>query len=485
MQPYKASLQRTNLFINGKWQPGHSTFPVINPATGEKIADVADAAPDHCLQAIEAADAAFGSWSITPPKQRSELLKSWYALIVQNAEALAALLTSEQGKPLAEAKAEIAYGASFIEWFAEECRRSYGETIPSPVKGKRMLTIRQPVGVVAAITPWNFPVAMVTRKIAPALAAGCTVVLKPAEDTPLCALALAELASQAGIPAGVLNVITTSDAPAIGGILTTHHLIRKLSFTGSTEVGKILMQQCASGVKRLSLELGGNAPVIIFDDADLDTAIAGTLASKYRNAGQTCVCGNRIFVQRGIYDRFLERYRSEVERLNVGNGTDAGVQIGPLINSEGLSKVKRLLEDAVAKGAVVACGGKPHPAGELFFEPTILTSCTAGMDLSREEIFGPVSALYSFETEDEVVGAANGTAYGLAAYFFSRDISRVIRVAERLEYGIIGVNEGIISHAEAPFGGMKESGFGKEGSYYGLEEYLETKYICIGVSEEL
>jgi succinate-semialdehyde dehydrogenase / glutarate-semialdehyde dehydrogenase len=480
MQLQNAALLQTGIFINNAWNNTASVFRVTDPATGKLIAEVSDAGETECLQAINAAEAAFNTWGKTTAKERAVILRKWFDLITQNTTDLALLLTTEQGKPLAEAKGEVQYGASFIEWNAEECKRAYGEVIPTPAGSKRLLTIKQPIGVVAAITPWNFPVAMVTRKIAPALAAGCTVVLKPAEATPLCALALAQLAMEAGLPAGVLNIVPTSDASSTGKVLTTHTAIKKLSFTGSTEVGKILMEQCASTVKRLSLELGGNAPVIVFDDADMDIAIKGTLASKYRNAGQTCVCANRIFIQRNIYPQFIDRYTAAVTDMKVGNGTEEGVQIGPLINEEGINKVKRLLYDATEKGAEILTGGKMHSAGELFFEPTIVTNCSTQMQLSKEEIFGPVSSVFIFDTEEEVIALANHTQYGLAAYFFSNNIDRIWRVAEALDYGMVGINEGIISHAEAPFGGMKESGFGKEGSWYGLEEYLETKYICIG-----
>jgi succinate-semialdehyde dehydrogenase / glutarate-semialdehyde dehydrogenase len=480
MKLQNTTLLQTGVFINNNWIKTSSSFSVLNPATGEMVTEVSDGGEAECLQAIEAASVALKKWSSITAKERSAILRKWFSLITQNTDDLALLLTTEQGKPLSEAKGEIQYGASFIEWNAEECKRSYGETIPTPATSKRLLTIKQPIGVVAAITPWNFPVAMITRKIAPALAAGCTVVLKPAADTPLCALALAQLSVEAGFPAGVLNIVPTSKASLIGKILTTHPAIKKLSFTGSTEVGKILMEQCASTVKRLSLELGGNAPVIVFDDADIDIAVKGTIATKYRNAGQTCVCANRIFIQRSIYPAFIQKYKAAVGDLKVGNGTDEGVTIGPLINEEGINKVKRLLYDATEKGAEIIVGGKPDTAGELFFEPTIITHCTMEMQLSKEEIFGPVSSIFLFDTEDEAIQLANNTEYGLAAYFFSNNINRIWKIAEQLDYGIIGINEGLISHAEAPFGGVKESGFGKEGSYYGLEEYLETKYICIG-----
>ncbi len=477
-----SNLLYNRVFINNEWIECSGKFPVYNPASGEIISEVQNASESECLKAIIAASYAFDAWSRAIAKERATILKKWYHLIIQNTNELAALLTAEQGKPFSEAKGEVHYGASFVEWYAEECRRTYGETIPSPVAKKRLLTIKQPIGVVAAITPWNFPVAMITRKIAPALAAGCTVILKPAEDTPLCALALAHLGMEAGLPAGVLNVIPTSNPIAIGKMLTSHPAIKKISFTGSTEVGKVLMQQCASTVKKLSLELGGNAPVIIFDDADVDLAVKGTLASKYRNAGQTCVCANRIFVQRSIYASFIEKYKHSVAGLKVGNGTVDDNEIGPLINEEGINKVKRLLYDATEKGAEVIIGGQQHEAGDLFFQPTIISNCTEEMLLSKEEIFGPVSAVYLFDSEEEAIQLANTTEYGLAAYFFSNDVNRCWRLAEQLQYGIIGINEGLISHAEAPFGGVKESGFGKEGSHYGIEEYMDTKYICFGGS---
>ncbi|MFL9481802.1 NAD-dependent succinate-semialdehyde dehydrogenase [Chitinophagaceae bacterium LWZ2-11] len=480
MQLSDGSLLQSGSFINNEWISITKTFPVFNPATGEKIIDVSDSGEQETLQAIDAAEKAFPQWSNLTAKERGDILKNWFSLIIQNTTDLALLLTTEQGKPLAEARGEVAYGASFIEWFAEDCRRAYGETIPTPDKHKRLLTIKHAIGVVAAITPWNFPIAMITRKIAPALAAGCTVVLKPAEDTPLSALALAYLAKEAGFPEGVLNIVTSIQASEVGKILTTHPAIKKVSFTGSTEVGKILMHQASSTVKKMSLELGGNAPCIIFDDADIETAVKGTIATKYRNAGQTCVCANRILVQKGIYNAFMKRYTEEVVKFKIGSGVTEGVFIGPLINEEAINKVKRLLFDATEKGAVITLGGKQHEAGELFFETTILTGCTTDMLLSNEEIFGPVSAIYSFETEQDAIDLSNNTQYGLAAYFFSENISRVWRVAEKLQYGIIGINEGLISHAEAPFGGVKESGYGKEGSHYGLEEYLTTKYLCIG-----
>jgi succinate-semialdehyde dehydrogenase/glutarate-semialdehyde dehydrogenase len=474
------SLLQSALFINNNWVNTEKTFPVYNPATNEKIIDVADGGMSETEQAIQAASAALIIWSALTAKERSHILKRWFYFIIQNTNDLALLLTTEQGKPLAEAEGEVVYGASFIEWYAEECRRIYGETIPTPANNKRLLTIKQPIGVVAAITPWNFPIAMITRKIAPALASGCTVVLKPAEDTPLCALALAHLAKEAGLPAGVLNVITTMNAAEVGKILTTHPIIKKVSFTGSTEVGRLLMEQSSSTLKKMSLELGGNAPCIVFDDANIEVAVKGTIASKYRNAGQTCVCANRILVQKNIYEAFMKRYTEEVAKLVIGNGVHNHVQIGPLINEDAINKVKRLLFDAAEKGATITLGGHVHEAGNLFFETTIVTHCTTKMQLSREEIFGPVSAIYVFDSEADAIELANNTPYGLAAYFFSENIQRIWRVAEHLQYGMIGVNEGIISYAEAPFGGIKQSGFGKEGGYYGIEEYLTTKYVCIG-----
>jgi succinate-semialdehyde dehydrogenase/glutarate-semialdehyde dehydrogenase len=475
------NLLQQHAFINNNWVSCSTTFSVYNPATGQSIIDVSNAGEAETMQAIDAAAQAFVSWSNNTAKERSLVLRKWFELILANADDLALLLTTEQGKPLAEAKNEVLYGASFIEWFAEECKRVYGETIPTPVSTKRMMTIKQPIGVVAAITPWNFPIAMATRKIAPAIAAGCTVVLKPSKDTPLCALALAYLAKEAGLPNGVLNVITSTKTNEVGKLLTTHPSIKKVSFTGSTEVGKILMEQSSSTVKKLSLELGGNAPCIVFDDADLDIAVKGSLATKYRNAGQTCVCANRILVQRNIYEPFMETYTKAVRALKVGNGVDEGVTIGPLINEAAINKVKRLLYDATEKGAVITLGGQQHEAGELFFQPTIVTGCTRDMQLAQDEIFGPVSSVFVFDTEAEAIALSNDTPYGLAAYFFTQNISSVYRVVEQLDYGIIGVNEGIISHAEAPFGGIKQSGFGKEGSKYGIEDYLNTKYVCVGV----
>ena len=475
-------LVKEKSFVNNKWIDADSkkTFPVVNPANGEVIANVTDCGEAETESAIRVAHKAFSLWKNKTAKERSGLMKKWFDLINLNADDLALLMTTEQGKPFTEAKGEVSYGASFIEWFAEEARRVYGDVIPTPSNDKRLIVLKQPIGVVAAITPWNFPIAMITRKIAPAIAAGCTVVLKPASQTPLSALALAELAMQAGIPAGVINIITTSDSATVGKVLTEHKLVSKFSFTGSTATGKLLMQQCASTVKKVSLELGGNAPLIVFDDADIEQAVKGTIASKYRNAGQTCVCANRIFVQQKIYTAFMKEYKKAVKALKVGDGTKQDVNIGPLINADALKKVNDLLKDATKKGATISIGGSEHKGGKLFFQPTIIEGCTSKMKLSREEIFGPVSAIYKFSTEEEVIAMANDTEFGLAAYFFSQNINRVWRVAEQLEHGIIGVNEGIISHAEAPFGGMKESGIGREGSKYGIEEYLEVKYVCLG-----
>jgi succinate-semialdehyde dehydrogenase/glutarate-semialdehyde dehydrogenase len=408
---------------------------------------------------------------------RAAVLRRWHDLILENTDDLGLLMTLEQGKPLAEAKGEVKYGASFIEWFAAECQRAYGDIIPPHAAGLRLLVTKQPVGVVAAITPWNFPVAMITRKVAPALAAGCTVVLKPSEETPLSALALAELANRAGFPPGVLNIVTGMDAPAIGRVLTGSTVVRKLSFTGSTEVGKLLMRQSADTVKKISLELGGNAPFIVFDDADIDAAVEGAVISKYRNAGQTCVCANRIYVQSGVYEKFLEKFSAAVQKQKVGPGTEQGVTIGPLINQEALEKVERLVDDAFGKGARILTGGKSMTG--TFYEPTVLADVTKGMDILGEEIFGPVAPVIRFETEEAVIEMANDTPYGLASYFYGRDIGRVFRVAEALDYGMVGVNTGLIATAVAPFGGMKESGIGREGSKYGLEEFMEVKYVCI------
>lgn len=484
IQLINPELLQTRIYINNKWLDASSgkTFGVFNPADGSLVANVANAGVHETNTAIDAAAKAFKNWSHQTAKTRSAILQKWFDLLIKNEDDLALLLTTEQGKPLAEAKDEVQYGASFIEWFAEEARRVYGDVIPSPAANKRMLTLKQPIGVVAAITPWNFPIAMLTRKIAPALAAGCTVIVKPAEDTPLCALALAQLAKEAGLPDGVLNVLPTLQAAEVGEVLTTHPSVAKVSFTGSTEVGRILMKQSSSTVKKMSVELGGNAPVIVFDDADIDVAVKGAIASKYRNAGQTCVSANRLYVQRSIYSSFIAKYKEAVSELRVGNGVKENVQIGPLINKEAVEKVQRLLKDALTKGAEIIMGGDKNDDDNLFYPPTIITHCTQEMALSKEEIFGPVAAIYIFDTEEEAIALANATEYGLAAYFFTQNISRAWRVAEQLQYGMIGINEGLISHAEAPFGGVKQSGYGREGSRYGMDEYLSIKYLCLGIA---
>ena len=474
-----STLLRHQSYINGEWIDADSrkTFPVFNPANNEILSQVADCGATETQRAIAAADAALADWRSKTATIRAGILRRWHDLILENAEDLGLLMTLEQGKPLAEACGEVRYGATFIEWFAEEGKRAYGDIIPPHQPGLRLLVSKQPVGVVAAITPWNFPNAMITRKVAPALAAGCTVVIKPSEETPLSALALAELATRAGFPPGVINIITGIDAPAIGKALTDSTVVRKLSFTGSTEVGKLLMRQSADTVKKISLELGGNAPFIVFDDADLDAAVEGAIVSKYRNAGQTCVCANRILVQSGIYEAFLEKFIPAVQQQKVGAGTEKGISIGPLINTEALDKVQRLVGDATKKGARLLTGG--HVLSGTFFEATVLADVTSGMDIMHEEIFGPVAPVTRFETEQEAIQIANDTPYGLAAYFYGRDIGRVFRVAEALDYGMIGVNTGLVATTVAPFGGMKESGIGREGSKYGLDEFLEIKYICI------
>ncbi|GAA0586155.1 NADP-dependent succinate-semialdehyde dehydrogenase [Caenispirillum bisanense] len=477
-----AKLLRDKAYIDGAWAGADSgkTFAVTNPADGKELAQVPDMGAAETRRAIEAADRALPGWRAKTAKERATILRKWFELIMAAQEDLAKIMTAEQGKPLAEARGEVAYGASFIEWFAEEGKRIYGDVIPSHGADKRILVLKQPIGVVAAITPWNFPNAMITRKCAPALAAGCTVVIKPGEDTPLSALALAELAERAGIPAGVFNIVTTANAKEVGGELTANPIVRKLSFTGSTQIGKLLMQQCAGTVKKVSLELGGNAPFIVFDDADLDAAVAGAMMSKYRNAGQTCVCANRILVQSSVYDAFAAKLAEAVRKMKVGSGFEEGVTTGPLINEKGIAKVERLVEDAVAKGAKVEIGGKRHEAGSNFYEPTILTNVSKDMELFSEEIFGPVAPLFKFDTEEEAIRMANDTQYGLAAYFYARDIGRIWRVSEALEYGILGINEGIISTEVAPFGGIKESGIGREGSKYGMDDFIEIKYLCMG-----
>jgi len=470
----------TSAYIGGEWVTSTAQFAVTNPATGLEIARVPNLTPADTLRAIDAASAALPAWAAKTAKERAGVLRRWYELMVAETEMLAQLMTAEQGKPLAESRGEVAYGASFVEWFAEEGKRAYGRTIPTTAANKRYLTIKQPIGVVAAITPWNFPIAMITRKVAPALAAGCTIVVKPAEDTPLCALALAKLAEKAGVPAGVLNIVTTLDARGTGEVLCADPRVRKLTFTGSTEVGKILYRQCADTVKKLTLELGGNAPLLIFDDADLDQAVAGAMASKYRNAGQTCVCANRFLVQSGIYDRFAEALAKAAEKLVVGPGTAAGVNVGPLINADAIAKVESLMSDALKKGGQIKTGGRKDAAGPLFFKPTVLTGVTTDMDIVSQEIFGPVASLIRFETDEEAIALANDTPFGLAAYLFSQNLPRAWKAAEKLEAGMVGVNEGIFSNEVVPFGGVKESGLGREGAAEGLDEYLETKFICLG-----
>ncbi|MBQ0817857.1 MAG: NAD-dependent succinate-semialdehyde dehydrogenase [Methyloceanibacter sp.] len=478
MQLNDPSIARDQCLIGGKWT-GMRTLNVTNPATGAEIGCVPDFGQKETRAAIEAANAAFSEWSGKLAKERAVILRRWYELQRDHKEDLALIVTSEQGKPLAEARAEVDYAASFTEFYAEEAKRIYGEIIPTSKKSGRMLVLKQPVGVVGAITPWNFPLAMITRKISPALAAGCTVVVKPAPETPLCALALAELAVRAGVPPGVLNVVT-GDPEAIGGELTSNPLVRMITFTGSTEVGKLLMRQSAATVKKLSLELGGNAPFIVFDDADVDAAVEGALASKYRNSGQTCVSADRILVQDGIYDSFAGKLAAEVAKLKVGAGTEEGVVQGPLIHEAAIAKVAAHVEDAVTRGAKVLTGGNRHALGGTFFEPTVLTEVTSDMTIAQEETFGPVAPLFRFRDEDEAVALANGTPYGLAAFFYTRDLSRSWRVAEALEYGMIGLNEGIISSELAPFGGVKESGQGREGSHHGIDEFVELKYVMMG-----
>jgi succinate-semialdehyde dehydrogenase/glutarate-semialdehyde dehydrogenase len=474
-------LLRQKCYVGGAWSDADDgkVIAVKNPATGALIGTVPRMGTAETRRAIEAANAAWPAWRARTAKERAGLLRRWFDLMLANQEDLAVLMTAEQGKPLAESRGEIAYAASFIEWFAEEAKRVYGDTIPSHARDKRIVVVKEPVGVVAAITPWNFPSAMITRKAGPALAAGCPVVVKPATATPFSALALAELAERAGIPPGVFNVVTGASGP-IGKELTTNPIVRKLTFTGSTEIGKQLMEQCASTVKKVSLELGGNAPFLVFDDADLDAAIEGALASKYRNSGQTCVCTNRLLVQDGVYGAFTAKLAEAVAKLKVGNGLEAGTQQGPLIDVAAVQKVEEHIADALAKGARVVCGGKRHALGGTFFEPTVLVDATPRMAVAREETFGPLAPVFRFSTEAEAIRLANDTEFGLAAYFYTRDLSRAWRVAEGLEYGIVGINTGLISTEVAPFGGMKESGTGREGSKYGIEDYLEIKYLCLG-----
>ncbi|WP_042303427.1 NAD-dependent succinate-semialdehyde dehydrogenase [Paraburkholderia kururiensis] len=476
------SLLQTKAYLAGEWQGADdgSTFDVVNPATGERIASVPRMGAPETRRAIAAANAAWPAWRAKTAKERSQVLRKWYDLMVQHADDLALILTTEQGKPLAEAKGEILYAASFIEWFSEEGKRVYGDTIPTPAGDKRIVVTKEPVGVCAAITPWNFPAAMITRKVGPAMAAGCPIVVKPAEATPLSALALAVLAERAGVPKGVFSVVT-GDPKAIGGELTGNATVRKLSFTGSTAVGRLLMAQCAPTVKKVSLELGGNAPFIVFDDADLDAAVAGAIASKYRNSGQTCVCTNRFYVHERVYDAFAAKLQEAVMQLKVGRGTEPGVVQGPLINEAAVLKVESHIEDALAKGARVLTGGKRHALGHGFFEPTVLADVTPAMKVAREETFGPLAPLFRFSSDEEVVRLANDTEFGLASYFYSRDIGRVWRVAEALEYGMVGINTGLISNEVAPFGGVKQSGLGREGSHYGIDDYVVIKYLCMGV----
>ncbi|NQE61031.1 NAD-dependent succinate-semialdehyde dehydrogenase [Caulobacter sp. RHG1] len=475
------SLVETAAFIDGLWIEGDDSFDVTNPADGTLIAQVADLGASETRVAIGAAHRALPAWSAKTAKERGAILRRWSDLMLAHADDLARLMTAEQGKPLAESKGEVAYGAAFIDWFADEAKRAYGHTIPTPMPGKRLASIKQPIGVCAAIAPWNFPIAMITRKVGPALAAGCTVVVKPAAETPLCALAIARLAVEAGVPAGVLNVVTGKDSSAIGKALCDDSRVRKLSFTGSTPVGKILYEQCAGTMKKLSLELGGNAPFIVFDDADLEAAVDGAIASKYRNTGQTCVCANRLIVQAGIHDAFVARLSEKVDVLKVGNGMTEGVQIGPLINAKAMRKVGDLVNEAVLAGAYVTVGGGDDPFDpQRFFSPTVLVNVTPDMRLFQEEIFGPVAPIVKFTTEEQAIELANATPFGLAAYFYSRDVGRCWRVAEAIEAGMVGINEGLISTEVAPFGGVKESGLGREGASEGLDEYLETKYLCFG-----
>ncbi|HFG6925983.1 NAD-dependent succinate-semialdehyde dehydrogenase [Acinetobacter baumannii] len=482
-----SSLQSTELFqqqayINGQWLAAQSnaTVPVSNPATGEEIGTIPNMGAAEATQAVEAAYTALQSWKALTAQNRADILLAWYKLVLDYTDELALIMTIEQGKPLAEAKGEVRYAASFIQWFAEEGKRIYGDVIPTVNNQQRFIISKEPVGVVAAITPWNFPIAMITRKAAPALAAGCTVVIKPANETPYCALAIAKLAEKAGIPAGVINVVT-GKSQEIGSVFTSHEKVKKLTFTGSTPVGRLLMQQCSSTIKKLALELGGNAPLIVFDDADIDKAVQGAIFAKFRNAGQTCVCANRIYVHDNIYQAFAEKFVQEVQKFKVGNGLEDGVQIGPLINEKAVLKAQQLIDDAVSKGAKIACGGKQHALGQTFYEPSVLTNVDRTMEIVQEEIFGPVAPLIRFTDEANVVAQANDTIFGLAAYVYSENISRLWRVSEQLEYGMVGMNATAISNEVVPFGGVKQSGVGREGSKYGLEEFMTIKYMCLGL----
>lgn len=475
------TLLETRSYINGEWVEADKTYDVINPATGETVASVADFGRKGVKEAIDGAYAVQKEWAALTAKERADILLKWHDLILDNQEDLAQILTAEMGKPISEARGEVGYGASFIRWFAEECRRIDGDIIPGHQRDKRILVLKQPIGVVGSITPWNFPNAMIARKVAPALASGCTFVGRPAELTPLSATVMAVLGERAGIPKGVLNIVTGSDAAEMGKELCENTKVRKLTFTGSTRVGSILMQQCAGDIKKLSLELGGNAPFIVFNDADIDKAIEGCMISKFRNAGQTCVCANRIYVQSKVYDEFAQKLANAMADLSIGNGANEETKIGPLINANGVAKVEDHLSDATNKGAKVISGGKRSDAGELFFEPTVLTGVTNNMKVTREETFGPLAPLFKFETDDEVIERANDTEFGLACYFYSKDLSRVWKVTEALEYGIVGVNTGLISSTEGPFGGVKQSGLGREGSKYGIDDFLELKYVCMSV----
>jgi len=474
------TLLRTQAFVNGAWVDSERSYPVVDPADGARVSVVPDMTAADAARAIDAAHAAQPGWSALPASRRATVLRRWYDLVLNSADDLARLITAEQGKPLTEADAEVRYGAGFIEWFAEEAKRVYGETVPAPSTDRRILVLRQPIGVAAAITPWNFPLAMITRKAAAALAAGCTIVVKPAELTPLTALALAELGTRAGLPPGVLNIVTTNAPAAVGTELCRNPLVRKLSFTGSTEVGRLLLRQAADTVKKCSMELGGNAPVIVFDDADLDVALRGVMNAKFRNAGQACIAANRILVQSGVHDRFAEAFGSAVKKLRVGPGREPDSAVGPLIDTSALEKVEAHVQDAIEKGARIAVGGQRHVLGGTFYHPTLLTGVTEEMRIFREETFGPVGAILRFEKEEEAIRLANDSEFGLAAYLYTRDVSRAFRAAEALEAGMIGLNEGMISTEVAPFGGIKQSGLGREGSRHGIEEYLELKYVCIG-----